>query len=97
MENKHNKLYYLYWNTKLRIWSLLNKDEQTTDESLRLAIKFDIINEDLSPKHCFECGHDKFKECNHIHLTESVIGEYDAKCKNCGRTNGYWAYGYWQP
>ena len=97
MENRHNKLYYLYWNTKLKIWSLLNKDEQTTEESLKLAIKFDIISEDLSPKHCFECGHDKFKECNHIQLTESVVGEYDAKCEKCGRTNGYWAYGYWQP
>ena len=35
------------------------------EESIKLAIKFGITNEDLSPKHCYECGHDEFQHCNH--------------------------------
>ncbi len=94
---KFNKLYYFYWNIKLHLFlfhSLLISDD--TGVQLKLAMKYGIINNDLSPKHCIDCGHDKFIT-KIIDKINYEVCEIESSCDRCGKKNGYWSYGAWMP
>lgn len=63
-------------------------------EHINELIKDDYLNHDLSPKKCYNCDSNNFKE-NIISKTETYIEEYKVICKNCQTEVGHWAYGHW--
>lgn len=68
---------------------------ETIKEYVDQLITDNYLNHDLSPKKCFKCDSDKFKEII-VSKTESYIEEYKVICKNCQTEVGYWAYGHWR-
>lgn len=82
----------------LHLWIYRLRIDRTmdTNEAIRIGVEMLIINEDLSPNICIQCGSTEYEDV----ITDSIEGavlERQRKCKYCRTTTGYWAHGQWLP
>jgi len=69
---------------------------KNTEEYINYMIDNGYMASDLEPLKCHKCENTQFEEFGHQYIAGHTC-EYGVKCKNCGVTVGYWAYGYWTP
>lgn len=55
---------------------------------------FGYIDKDYEPIKC-TCGSKELEDCNQDYL-DSILLEFDCRCKKCGKILNHWAYGNWQ-
>lgn len=68
--------------------------DQSMEEYLLQMINERYIKEDGTPLKCF-CGSTDLEQVGEYY-DEHTLVEYEVKCKTCGRSVGYWAYGNWK-
>lgn len=85
------------WKIKMNVYSIQSILCRTTEDWVKLKIRFDIINEDLSPKRCLKCGCSEFIEEIIEHGGIYGVIEKSALCKECGYLGGSFVRNEWVP
>lgn len=67
-------------------------------EIIKKDIEAGYIDEDGEPLKCYNCESERLEDTDEIveELGSHCITEFKRVCKNCQKTVGHWAYGYWQ-
>jgi hypothetical protein len=73
----------------------INGKEQTMEDYIKEQIEKGYINEKGEPLKCFNCNSIKPFEQKVKSIDGGCVSEFEAICPDCGKQEGYWAYGSW--
>ena len=66
----------------------------STETELRILFQLGFIDKEMAPIKCHYCGSEQFVEVV-VDTLDYYTTEKKSVCQDCGKTIGYWSYGYW--
>jgi hypothetical protein len=68
---------------------------KTIESEMKFLFDNGYVNEDGRPLKCVYCNETEIGRRNEQYM-EHGLCEFEAYCKKCNESIGYWSYGYWQ-
>ena len=69
---------------------------KTIESEVKFLTENGYTNEKGRPLKCIHCNGINLDSRNHQYMDTAGVCEYEVYCKECGKSIGHWAYGYWE-